>query len=277
MDGMMEMLGYDFVLRGVVAGVCVAVICSMLGVVLVLRRLSLIGDGLAHVTFFGVALGLYLRSQPVFFSIPVVMASSLGIFRLMERARMYGDAAIGMVSAGGVAGGIILASLGGGFNVDIFSYLFGNILSITSEEMWLSVLLSAVVLGVMVYYYRELMSVSFDEEFAKASGINTGRINSILVLITSVAVVLTIKVVGVMLTSALMVIPAVTAIQVARGFRSTMAAAVAISILSVIAGLFVSFFLNLPSGATIVLVNIVIFLGVITAKRFLRAPRRETA
>ncbi len=277
MVGMGEMLGYDFVLRGVVAGVCVGIICSTLGVVLVLRRLSLIGDGLAHVTFFGVALGLYFRSQPVFFSIPVVMASSLGIFRLMERARMYGDAAIGMVSAGGIAGGIILASLGGGLNVDIFSYLFGNILSISSREMWLSVFLSVVVMGVMVYYYRELMSVSFDEEFAKASGINTGRINSIMVLITSVAVVLTIKVVGVMLTSALMVIPAVTAIQAARGFRSTIAAAALVAVSSVIGGLVISFFLNLPSGAVIVLLNIAFFIGVITFNRFRRRANKETA
>ncbi len=268
MKGMAEFLSYGFVWRGLVAGCCVAVICSMLGVVLVLRRLSLIGDGLAHVSFFGVAVGLLLRATPVFVAIPVVMASSLGILKLAQRARLYGDAAIGMVSAAGVAGGIILASYGGGFNVDIFSYLFGNILAISAGEMYLSAAFSVAVAGIMMYYHRSLLSVSFDEEFAAVSGVNTGYINTLLALLTSVAVVLTIKIAGMLLTSALVIIPAVTAIQLGRGFRVTMAIAALLGILSVIAGMAFSFYGNIPGGAAIVLVNIVFFFLSFPLKRF---------
>ncbi len=265
---MPELLSYGFVWRGLIAGCGVAVICSMLGVVLVLRRLSLIGDGLAHVSFFGVAVGLLLRATPVFVAIPVVMASSLGILKLAQRARLYGDAAIGMVSAAGVAGGIILASRGGGFNVDIFSYLFGNILAVSAAEMYLSAALSAAVAGIMMYYHRLLLSVSFDEEFAAVSGVNTGNINTLLALLTSVAVVLTIKIVGMLLTSALLIIPAVTAIQLGRGFRVTMAVAAVLAVGSVIAGMALSFYGNIPGGAAIVLVNIIFFFLSFPLKRF---------
>ncbi len=267
-EPVMELLGYDFVWRGLLTGCCVAVICSMLGVLLVLRRLSLIGDGLAHVTFFGVAAGLWLRAAPVFVALPVVMASSLGIMRLAKRARLYGDAAIGMVSAAGVAGGVLLASLGGGFNVDIFGYLFGNILAITPSEMYLAMALSVAVASTLLYYHRQLLSVSFDEEFAAVSGVNTGYINTLLVLMVSVAVVLTIKVVGVLLTSALVIVPAVTAIQLGRGFRATMLIAAVIAVLSVLAGMALSLALNLPSGAAIVLVSIAFFFFSFPLKRF---------
>lgn len=272
-----EAFSYDFAVRGLVAGMCVAVACSLLGVVLVLRRLSLIGDGLSHVAFLGVALGLLLRAHPVLVSLPVVMASSLGIFRLMARARLYGDAAIGMVSSFGVAGGILLASMGGGFNVDIFSYLFGSILSIGTEELYLSAGLAAGVVVAALRYYRELMSVAFDEDFARASGINTGCINAALVLVTSAAVVLAIRVVGVMLTSALIVIPAVTAIQLARGFRSTMVAAALVGAFSVVAGLFASFAFDLPAGAVIVMVNLAAFFFAAALKRFLKPVGGATA
>lgn len=267
MTGMWEFLGYGFVLRGALAGVCVASVCAMLGVVLVLRRLSLIGDGLAHVTFFGVSIGLFLHAQPVFVALPVVMGGSLGVMKLAERARIYGDAAIGMVSAAGVAGGVLLASAGGGFNVDIFSYLFGNILAISPAEMWLSIAMSATVMAVMGHHYREFLSVSFDEEFARASGINTGRINTVLVLLASVAVVLAIKVAGVLLTSSLIIIPAVTAIQLSRGFGETLLIAALAAAGSVLCGMALALPFNLPAGATIVLVNFAAFFIVSSARR----------
>lgn len=256
---MMEYLGYGFVLRGALAGVCVAAVCAMLGVVLVLRRLSLIGDGLAHVTFFGVAAGLALRAQPLAVALPVAMAGSFGVMKMAERARVYGDAAIGMVSAAGVAGGVLLVSLGGGFNVDIFNYLFGNILAISPAEMWLSVLLSAGVTLAMGHYYREFMSVSFDEDFARVSGVDTARINTVLALLTAVAVVLAINVVGMLLTSSLIIIPAVTAARIARGFGAALFIAAFLASGSVLCGMAIALPLNLPAGATIVMLNLAVF------------------
>ena len=191
---------YEFVWRAVIAGSFIALVCSILGVLLVLRRLSLIGDGLAHVTFGSVAIGLLFKQHPVYIAIPIVMASSLGILKLTEKARLYGDAAIGIVSSLGVAGGIIIASVAGGFNIDIFSFLFGNILAISQAEVLTSIALSIVVLLIIFFFYHEHFATAFDEEFAKISGIDTRKINAILVLLTGITVVLAMKIVGIMLT-----------------------------------------------------------------------------
>ena len=257
---------YAFIVRALIAGSFVALLCSALGVLLVLRRLSLIGDGLAHVTFGSVALGLLLRVEPIYVSMPVVAFSSLAILKLTEKARLYGDAAIGIVSAVGVSVGVLLAGIGSGFNVDLFSYLFGNILSVTLAEVAVSVGLSLVVLSIIAVRYSQILSMSFDEEFARTSGINTGRINSLLAVLTAVTVVLTMKLVGIMLTSALLIIPAVTAFQAARSFKGTMVVAGTVAVLSVWIGIFLSFELNVPTGATIVLLNFAFFLALYAVK-----------
>lgn len=252
-------LGYEFIQRAYLAGTFVAALCAMLGLLLVLRKLSLIGDGLSHVSFGAIALGLFFGVYPFYVAIPAVILASYLILRLTERAKMYGDAAIGIVSSVGIAGGVILASLSHGFNVDLFSYLFGNILAISSEEVWLSVGLSLAVLSVIVLLYNDLFSATFDEEYAKASGIKTDRINLILTFLTAITVVLAIKVVGVMLVSALLILPAVTALQIVRGFKAAMAVSVALAVLSVMIGITVSFFGDLPAGASIVMINFSLF------------------
>lgn len=256
---LLEYLNYGFIQRAIAAGAFISVLCSTLGVLLVLRRLSLIGDGLAHVTFGSVAFGLLLKVQPIYISLPVVMASSLGILKLMERARIFGDAAIGILSAIGIAGGVLIASIAGGFNVDLFSYLFGNILSISVQEVYTAIILSVIVLAIIVFNYHDIFSITFDEEFAKASGVNTQKLNTMIVLFTSITVVLTMKVVGIMLTSALLIFPAVTAFQIARSFKYSLLIAGGVSLGSVLIGIFLSLFLNLPTGASIVMVNAIFF------------------
>ncbi len=272
----LRFLEYAFVLRALIAGSFIALLCANLGVLLVLRRLSLLGDGLAHVTFGSVALGLLLRVQPIYVSVPVVALSSLAILKLTERARVYSDAAIGIVSAFGVSGGVMLAGLAAGFNVDLFSYLFGNILSITKGEMMMSIVLSLIVLAVIAFRYGDLLSLSFDEEFARTSGINAGRINALLAVLAAVTVVLAMKLVGIMLTSALLIIPAVSAFQIAKSFRGTLFFAACTAVISVWVGIFVSFLMNLPTGATIVLLNLAFFLVLYTFKALsaFLSPRR---
>lgn len=259
-------LQYAFIRRAFIAGFFIALVCSILGVLLVLRRLSLIGDGLAHVTFGSVAVGLLLKQQPSFVAIPIVMVSSLCILKLMQKARLYGDAAIGIVSSLGVAGGVLIASMSGGFNVDLFSFLFGNILAISGAEVITSIILSIVVLTVVSLFYNEYFSTTFDEEFARISGINVRKINALLVLLTGVTVVLTMKVVGIMLTSALLILPAVTALQIGKSFKSTMILSSITGISSVITGIYASFVLNLPTGATIIMVNFLFFITAFSAR-----------
>jgi zinc transport system permease protein len=270
---LLEYLQYGFIQRALICGAFIALLCSTLGVILVLRRFSLIGDGLAHVTFGSVALGLLFRIYPLYISIPVVMLSSIGILKLTQRARLYGDAAIGIVSSFGIAGGVILASVAGGFNVDLFSYLFGNILAIGPEELYISIALSVVVLVVIFLYFNEIFSMTFDEELARVSGIRTDRLNTTLALLTAITVVLTMSVVGIMLVSALLILPAVTALQLARGFRGAMLIAACVSFVAVTGGIFISLILNLPTGATIVMTGILIFLAAL-ALRILRQRQR---
>jgi zinc transport system permease protein len=252
-------LNYGFIQRAYLAGSFIALLCALLGLFLVLRKLSLIGDGLSHVSFGAIALGLFFGFYPIIVAIPIVLIASYFILKLTEKAKLYGDAAIGIISSLGIASGVILASLSKGFNIDLFSYLFGNILAISNPEVFLSIGLSLVVLTITILFYHELFSVTFDSEYAKITGIKIAHINLILTFLTAITVVLAIRVVGIMLVSALLILPAVTALQVAKGFKSAMIIAGLISIFSVVSGITISFILDLPAGATVVMVNIIIF------------------
>lgn len=250
----------------------IALLCSVLGVFLVLRRLSLIGDGLAHVTFGSTAIALALKFYSVMsliVSLPIVLLASLGIFKLTEKGRMGGDAAIGIVSATGISAGIVLASIGGGYNVDLLSYLFGNILSISREEVLLAALLCSIVLLLLFLFYNELFVTSLSEELARVSGVNTALVNSVLVLLTALTVVLAMKLVGIMLISAMLIIPAASALQLARSFKACITLASVQGCCSVLIGIFASITLNIPSSATIVIVNLLLFVFSCLARRIL--------
>jgi zinc transport system permease protein len=259
-----EILSYGFIQRALLAGTLIAVLCSVLGVFLVLRRLSLIGDGLAHVTFGSTAIALAFKiysAASLLVSLPFVLLASIGILKLTEKARLSGDAAIGIVSAVGIAAGIMLASVGGGYNVDLLSYLFGNILSITSEEVLIAAGLFCVVLTLLGLFFNDLLAITFNEDLARVSGISTNHINIVLVMLTALSVVLAMKLVGIMLISSLLILPAVSALQLARSFKTCILLAAAQGCCSVVAGIFISFLSNLPTSATIVFVNLLFFGG----------------
>jgi zinc transport system permease protein len=192
-------------------------------------------------------------------SLPVVLLASLGILKLTEKARLSGDAAIGIVSSLGISAGIILASVGGGYNVDLLSYLFGNILSISSEEVMIAGGLFCVVMVLLRLFFHELFAITFSEELAKVSGIRTNIINSVLVLLTALSVVLAMKLVGIMLISSLLILPAASALQLARSFKGCVVLAAIQGGCSVVAGIFVSFASNYPTSATVVMINLALF------------------
>lgn len=255
----LHFLQYAFIQKAFLAGSFVAITCAVLGMFLVLRKMSLIGDGLSHVSFGAIALGIFFGLYPFYIAIPLVMIGAILIIKITEKTRTYGDAAIGIISAFGIAGGVILASVSRGFNIDLFSYLFGNILAISAREVISSIILSFLVLLTIRFFYWDLFSATFDEEYAKTTGIRTSMINALLALLTAITVVLSIKVVGVMLVSALLIIPAVTALQIAKRFKSAMFYAIIYALLSVLSGITISFFYDLPAGATIVMVNALLF------------------
>jgi zinc transport system permease protein len=259
MSLLLEALQYGFVQRALLAGSLIAICCAGLGIFLVLRKLSLLGEGLSHFSFAAIGLALLLNIYPLYITIPLALLAALGILYLSENSNFYGDAAIGLVSSVGVAIGVLLASQGGGFNVDLFSYLFGDILAITPAETMGTVLLSIVVIGLVFLFYHELFAITFDEEYARVLGIKTHRVNRVLVMLAAVTIVLGIKVVGIMLVSSLIIFPSITALQISRGFRTALGLSIGIALFSVLLGIMLAFVLDVPAGAMIVLINFVLF------------------
>lgn len=258
---MIEFLSYGFVQKGLLAGSLVAAACALLGVFLVLKRLALIGDGMSHVCLTGVALALFTSTNPVYMSVPVVLASSFGIMKLTQKFRIYGDAAIGIISAAGLSIGLLITAVAGGFNTDLLGYLFGSILTVSTSEMVLCGILLAVILSLLFLFYRDFTSACFDEPFSKTRGISVGTMNTVLVMITSVAVVLAFKVVGIFLISALLIIPPVAALLISRTFKQVLWLAVIFGVISVWGGIYISFLWDIPSGASIILVNLLFLAG----------------
>jgi len=256
----LDLLSHGFIQRALIAGVFIAILCSALGVFLVLRNLSYIGDGLSHVAFGGVALGMLFKAYPLYVAIPVVMLSALGIMKLKEKTRLFSDATIGIVSSLGVASGVFISSIAGGLNIDLFSYLFGNILAINKEEVIISILMSICLVILIRVLYHELLYITFDEDSARISGINVRTINTILYLMAGLTVVLAMKAVGILLVTALLILPPVTALQIARSFRMTLFVSSLTGILSVISGIVLSFLFDFPAGATTVLINFIFFI-----------------
>lgn len=266
----LDILNYGFIQRAIIAGVLIAVLCSTLGLFLVLRRLSLIGDGLAHVTFGSVAIGMLLKVYPPYMAIPFTLLGGYGILKIIEKTRIYGDSAIGIISSAGIAVGILITSITGGFNVDLFSYLFGNILTIKTEEVLISIFLTIFVIGSILIFYNQIVSTTFDEDLAKVSGIKTKRINTFLILVTAITVVIAMRMVGILLVSSFLILPNVSALQIAKNFKSAFLFSYLISIFSVIFGIIISIMLNLPTGATIVLFNLIIFTILLIRKTILK-------
>lgn len=255
----MEILAFSFMQRAFAAGLLVALACSVLGVFLVLRRDAMLGHGLAHVTFGGVALGLLVGVSPVWTALAVSILSAVVLLKLREAAGLHGDTAIGIVSSLGFALGIIAASISGSFSVELFSYLFGNILAIGPREVWTSVALAVAVVLTVILNYNDLVAITFDREMAQTSGIPVARLDLILAVLSAVTVVLAMKVVGLLLVAALIVLPAASALQVAGNFRTAILWSCSAGTISVVGGLACSYYLDLPSSGSIVLLEGVLF------------------
>jgi len=265
MEELLSIFSYDFMRNALIAGSFVAMSCAIVGVFLVLRRFSMIGDGLAHTALATIALGMFVGLSPIAISIPLVVIASLLILWLTKKTAVWGDSAIGFVSTTAVAIAVMLASMSGKIG-NLENYLFGNILTIQSYELWLSIILSATVIGVVIAFYRDLFMLAFDEDFARVSGVKADFLNSLIIVLTAIIVVLGVRVVGAMLISALIIIPTITALQVSKSFKQTIALAAFFAVFSVIGGIILSFILNAPTGAIIVLINAALFLGTLLLK-----------
>lgn len=264
---LLDFLQYGFVLRALEAGIIVAIIAPLIGIFLVLRRYSLIADTLSHVSLAGIAVGLLAGLNPILTALGATVVASLGIERLRTSNKVYGESALALFLSGSLALAVVLLSLSHGLNANVFNYLFGSIITVTTNDVYIIALLAIVVVATIGIFYKELVYVTFDEEAAKVSGVPTRLINSILIVLAAFTVSLAIPIVGVLLIAALIVIPVVTALQLKKGFGQTILWAEIISLVSVISGIFISFYLNLATGGTIVLVMLLIFSIVFMYKR----------
>ncbi len=264
---MLEIFHYSFMVRSLEAGLLVAIIAPLIGLFLVLRRYSLIADTLAHVSFAGVALGLLLGVSPIYAALCTTVAASLGIEKLRVSAKLFGESALALFLSGSLALAAVLLSIGNGFSSDLFQYLFGSIVTVSQSEVYVIAGTGAVVALVLYVLYKELIYIAFDETAARVSGLPVSRINTLFIVMCALTVSLAIPIVGALLIAALIVIPAVAALQLEKGFTTTLIIAECISVFSVLCGIIASFYLEWAAGGTIVLIMLAAFLCIAVYKR----------
>ena len=256
---MPEFLEYTFMHRAFAAGAITAVICPAIGVFLVPRRLSLIADALSHVALAGVALGLLLGISPVLGALVVTAAGAVGMERLRARGALHGDAALAVFLSGGFALAVVLISVARGFNADLFAVLFGSILTVSPTDVWLIAALGAVVGTTIGAFYRQLLAITLDEDLARTSGVPVTGLNLLLTVLTALTTVVAMRMVGVLLVSAMIVIPTLTGFALGRSFRQATVIAIAMALGSMTAGLIAAYYLRLAAGGAVVLTALAAF------------------
>lgn len=254
-----EMFSAPVLVRALIVGVLVSLCAALLGVSLVLKRYSMIGDGLSHVGFGALAVAAVMNLAPMTVAIPVVILAAFLLLRLSSNGKIKGDAAIALISTSALAIGVMAVSMSSGMNVDINSYLFGSIISVSSGDVVISVILALAVLLMFVFFYTKIFAITFDENFAKATGTNANLYNMLIALLTAVTIVIGMRLMGSMLISSLIIFPALCSMRVFRSFKSVTICSAVISVTTFVIGMFISYIADTPCGASIVCVNIVFF------------------
>lgn len=255
-----EMFSYGFIQRAFLGGMLVSLCAALLGVSLVLKRYSMIGDGLSHVSFGALSIAIACGFAPLQFAIPVVIIAAFLLLRLAENGKMRSDAAIAMVSASALAIGVIVTSLTSGLSTDIYSYMFGSILAMSKNDVLVSVVLSVIVIVMFLFCYHKVFAVTFDENFSKATGVKVGMYNTLISVLTAVAVVIGIKMMGAMLISSLIIFPALTSMRIFKSFLSVTICSTILAVVNFTIGLVCSYAFSIPAGASVVVVNLGMFI-----------------
>lgn len=256
-DTVIEMLSYPFMTRAFLVGSLVALCSALLGVSLVLKRYSMIGDGLSHVGFGAMAIAAAMNAAPLRVAIPVVIVAAILLLRISGNAKIKGDAAIALISTTSLAVGVMVISLTTGMNTDVYNYMFGSILAMSAEDVKLSLVLSVFVLILFIVFYHKIFAITFDETFARATGVKAGVYNTLIAVLTAVTIVLGMRMMGALLISSLIIFPALTSMRVCRTFKSVIINAAVISVVCLIAGVTLSYVAATPAGASVVLANLV--------------------
>ena len=255
----LEFLQYEFMRRALIVGTIVAVVAPLIGIFLVVRRFSQLSDTLSHVSLVGVALGLLTQTSPILLAVFTSVFASLGIEKIRQTQKVFSESVLVLFLTGSLGLATLIISLSKNFSSSLYSYLFGSLGTITNTEMSAILLVAIVVFVMFWYFFRSFFLVSFDEEVAKTSGLNVRLLNYVLMAISALVISISIRIIGVLLVSSLMIVPVLTALQFKQNFKSTLVIAVIISVISVWTGLLLSYYQNLATGGTIAVVNLVVF------------------
>lgn len=255
-----DMFSYTFMVRGLIVGILVSLCSALLGTSLVLKRYSMIGDGLSHVGFAALALAYVTNLAPLTIAIPTCMLAAFLLLRMNESSKIKGDAATALMCSGALAVGVMTVSLTTGMNTDVCNYMFGSILAMSKSDVQISIVLAIIVLILYVMFYPRIFAVTFDETFAKATGTKSDFYNMIIALLTAVTVVLGMRMMGTLLISSLLIFPSLSAMRICKTFKSVNIVAVIISVICFCVGIYISYRYSTPTGSSIVIVNILVFL-----------------
>ncbi len=253
-----EMFSYNFIIRAFIVGVLVSLCAALLGVTLVLKRYSMIGDGLSHVGFGALAVAASLNLAPLEVAVPVIIVAAFLLLRLSENSKINGDAAIAIISSTALAIGVVCVSVSG-VNTDLNSYLFGSILATTTADAVMCAILAVVVITTFVVFYNKIFAVTFDETFSRATGLKTGIYNSVIALLTALTIVIGMRIMGTLLISALIIFPALSSMRVCKKFKSVIICSGVLSVCCFFIGMCASYSLDTPTGASVVIVNAIVF------------------
>jgi zinc transport system permease protein len=260
MTTLLEMFSYTFLVRALIVGLLVSLCAALLGVSLVLKRYAMIGDGLSHVGFGSLAVATAMNAAPLTVSIPVVVLAAFLLLRISENSKIKGDAAIALISTSSLAIGVMVISMSTGMNTDVCNYMFGSILAMSKADVYLSIVLSIMVLTLFVIFYNKIFAVAFDENFARAIGARTGVYNMLIAFLTAIVIVLGMRMMGALLISSLIIFPALSSMRVCKNFRTVTICSAIISVICFFAGIVVSYLSATPTGASIVIMNIMAFM-----------------
>lgn len=269
-----DFLQFDFLRYTLYTGILIGIIAPLLGTFLVVRRLSLLADALSHVTLAGIAFGLLLEKQflsltlsPLYSGMGFSVIGAMLIEKLRSVYKSYEEIGIPIILSGGVGLSVIFISLANGFNTDLFNYLFGSVSAVSRTDFYTIIAITVIVITIITLFYKELLTLSFDEEHATVSGIHAGRIHFLFIVLTALVIAASIRIVGVLLVSALMTLPVASAMRIAVSFKQLIVYSILFAEVSVIIGLITGYYLNIPPGGTIVVTAILILLIVLGFKR----------
>ena len=261
LETLVEMMGHAFIQRAVLLGTLISLCAALLGVSLVLKRYSMIGDGLSHVGFGILTIATaFGATSPLYIAIPCVTISAIILLKLGNNSKIKSDSAIALISSSALAIGVAITSLTTGMNTDVCNFMFGSILAMSEPDVILSVIVSVIVTILFVIYYRKLFTVTFDEEFAKASGLKANRYTNIIAVLTALVIVIGMRMMGVMLISSIIIFPALTSMRIFKSFKKVVISSAIVSVVSFLIGIYLSYLYNISTGATIVLVNLAMFI-----------------